>query len=144
MKAFHYLTAAFCFVSLACDDSTTSQPKHSNASAYSVSTDSCLNNNSLLKTNQNSKLSYSFSDDSILIKVFLATNCCPDKNRFVTSASIYNDSLHLIVNDTAQGLCDCICNYEIQTIVKAFNFDTLRFTCEYEDTLYLSDAIAIQ
>jgi hypothetical protein len=144
MGTFRILAAACLFFSFACDDSSINQTKDSHASAYSLSIDSCQKNHPLLKTSQNSMLSYSFSNDSIIIKAFFISNCCPEKNRFVTSTTLHNDSLKLMVRDTAQGLCDCPCNYEIQTIVKAFNYDTLHFACEYHGEPYLSEAIAIQ
>lgn len=55
---------------------------------------------------------YTFKKDLVLD--FCASgNCCPDKNRFDLSSKIFNDTIQIVVKDTAQNLCKCNCNYII-------------------------------
>ena len=73
--------------------------------------------------------------------VVVEANCCPEINRFKTSTTVKSDSIYLEVHDTAVGLCDCNCLYEIQTVIKGKGIDSIHFTCEYYDSLLVDELI---
>ena len=74
---------------------------------------------------------YNFHEN-LALEFCLPANCCPDSNRFDHSYTISNDTIYFTVLDTAQDLCDCICNYKIQTEISGLLRDAYIFQCLYD------------
>ena len=79
---------------------------------------------------------YSFFADSLIISVLVASNCCPDENRFSVSTAFLKDSIVVSIADTAESLCDCVCNYKIQIVSDNITQDSLYFSCTYSDSVH--------
>jgi len=62
-------------------------------------------------------------------------NCCPDSNRFSLSYGIRNDTITVVVVDTAAHLCRCICRYVIRGEFKDLPLDHYVFACNYDNKL---------
>ena len=79
---------------------------------------------------------YTFNGD-LELEFCLPANCCPDSNRFDYNYAISNDTIYFTVLDTAKNLCDCICNYKIETKIIDLFKDAYIFQCLYYDsTIY--------
>lgn len=76
-----------------------------------------LNKSSLI----DSCFSYLFNEN-LVVDFCVTGNCCPDKDRYIITSSIVEDSIFITVKDTAKNLCRCICNYiihgEFQSLTK--------------------------
>jgi hypothetical protein len=133
-----YSLLAVSTLLISCKDSTTNSPKTNNHNVYSIAVDGCQN--ALNKrASSDSIQSFEFNDDSLKIIIHVTANCCPEIDRFITTTTIDEDSVHLQVQDVAKGLCNCNCPYEIQTVVKREGIDSIYFTCEYYDSLIVTE-----
>ena len=77
---------------------------------------------------------WSFTEN--LIADFCVTaNCCPDTDRFQLGYSIKAGAIHVMVQDTAQNLCRCICPYLIHAEFSELEKDSYHFFVEYNDSV---------
>ncbi|HEX2959950.1 MAG TPA: hypothetical protein VHO70_24150 [Chitinispirillaceae bacterium] len=133
MNKLIYLLITVFIVIVSCNQVATNCPEKNPLTVYSKAS-GCKR--ALYKSfSGDSICGYEFFDDSLKITIKVQANCCPETNRFTTSTSVKEDSVHLKVRDTAKELCDCICPYEIQTIIKGAAVDSIYFTCEYNTSL---------
>ena len=63
-------------------------------------------------TSEDSCFFSQFKQD-ILIDFCVTANCCPDTSRFQTSSAVSNDTIFIVVADTAANRCLCDCPYRI-------------------------------
>ncbi len=138
MNRLFCLLAITLIFSISCNESSTTSPEKNMLSAYSIAIDGCKSS----ALSKDPVKSYEFFDDSLKIRILVEANCCPGDNRFITSTSIKNDSVHLRVHDTAMGICDCNCLYEIQTVISKKGLDSIYFTCEYQNSLIVDKLIS--
>lgn len=87
---------------------------------------------SLQKNYSDSCFSYSFFD-KLSIDFCVTGNCCPEKNRFLITSTVVNDSIFIAVADTADELCDCICNYIIHGEFESLPLDKYFVKCFSND-----------
>ena len=87
-----------------------------------------------------SLFSYQFDEEKLLIDFCVTANCCPDSNRFSLSYEILSDSLAIAVEDTADGLCNCVCPYIIHVELYDLPLNHYVFSCNYYNSIvYLED-----
>jgi len=104
------ITVIIMLLFLSCKEKST-DPQNAEI-AFSVSSSKCALHGLAKGSILDSLFTYSFSND-LLIDFSVWSNCCPDSNRFIINQSSRADTLNVMVLDTAQHLCHCICPYVI-------------------------------
>ena len=91
----------------------------------------CLNNQ-FIKTGvrDSSRFYYDFQQN-LELELVLQANCCPDSNRFDHLTEVRQDTIFFTVLDTAQNLCNCICDYVVQTEISGLLKDAYVLQCVY-------------
>lgn len=56
---------------------------------------------------------YKFNHDTLSLNFSAPGNCCPDSNRFEAYSFLKKDTIFIMVTDTAEYRCRCICTYYI-------------------------------
>jgi len=92
----------------------------------------CQNSALMDNTASDSGFSYSFGQN-LIVDFYVSANCCPDSNRFELFDRICNDTIYVTVIDTADHLCDCICNYQIHFEKCNLPLNSYLFYCKYND-----------
>lgn len=80
--------------------------------SFSFRSSKCTGNVLLQRTNNDSSFTYSFTD-KLMIDFSVIANCCPDSNRFIVSNTFRDDTLLIMIVDTAEYVCRCLCPYFI-------------------------------
>jgi hypothetical protein len=76
--------------------------------------------------------SYQFHD-ALTMEFCMTGNCCPDSNRFSFRHSLIQDTILIVVSDTAAHLCRCTCNYLLRAEVNNLERDDYLVLCVRED-----------
>jgi hypothetical protein len=63
----------------------------------------------------------------------MPANCCPDSNRFAFSYSVKNDTIFMVVTDTAERNCYCFCSYTIHAEFENLPLTRYVFYCTRPD-----------
>ena len=98
-------------VHFSCGDKSTGPGSPAGVS-FSWQSSKCIGGGSAKVSGIDSLFAYSFKD-SLVIDFSVTSNCCPDSNRFSVSTIAGTDTLAVVVADTAEHLCRCICTYMI-------------------------------
>lgn len=145
MNIRYYITITTLICIASCLQFSINTDENTSIMLYSKAIDGCQNNSDLERYSNTDNLQYEYFHDSLVIKVLVEANCCPEINRFKTSVFKSNDTLNLEVRDVEEQQCHCICSYEIQTVYKSTGIDSIYFTCEYIsqnlDSLIISELI---
>lgn len=139
MKTYRFiicLFTIFMIIQTGCDKSVGPE-KYSSASIVQIP--GCKTTGLSKNSNQtDSCFTYQFHD--VLIVDFCAAgNCCPDSNRFSIKDAISNDTITVVIADTAAHLCRCLCTYILHGEFFDLPFDNYLFLVKRED--YSSQAI---
>ena len=81
-----------------------------------------------------SSFSYTFTD-KLIVDFSVPANCCPDSNRFIVSNTFNNDTLLIMVVDTAEYVCKCICTYLIRAVYENLTNDHYIVRCTLENKI---------
>jgi len=92
------------------------------------------------KTTAEACFDYSFKD-TLQVSLCLPANCCPDSNRFDFTFGFSQDTITFSVQDTAAGLCDCLCTYRVFANISGLSQNTYIFNCYYKDSLCYSEEV---
>ena len=87
--------------------------------------------------------SYQFTQNAA-VDFCVYANCCPDSNRFSLSYEIRNDTLAVVVVDTAAHMCRCLCNYAIHAEFMNLPADRYVFYCRYSEELVYCEVLERQ
>ena len=88
-----------------------------------------------------SGFSYRF-DKNLIVDFSVTANCCPDSNRFNLFYEVSNNTITVIVDDTAAHLCKCVCPYIIHAEFYDLPLQKYVFICNYEDKIvYREDVL---
>jgi hypothetical protein len=104
------ITGCIMSLLLSCKEDTT-DPQNTEI-VFSANGSTCASHGLAKGSTLDSLFTYSFSND-LLIDFSVWSNCCPDSNRFFINQFFSADTLHVVVTDTAQHLCRCVCPYVI-------------------------------
>jgi len=115
-----------------CSDKSTSPENQQIGLLYQIR--GCQPSGRAKLSSSDSCFSYQFNKD-LVIDFCVTANCCPDSNRFSLSYGIRNDTITVVVVDTAAHLCRCICRYVIRGEFKDLPLDHYVFACNYDNKL---------
>jgi len=87
-----------------------------------------------------SGFSYKFNQ-TLTVDFYVVANCCPDSNRFNLFYEINNNTITVIVNDTAANLCKCVCPYIIHAEFFDLPLQKYVFICNYGDKIVYREDI---
>lgn len=115
-----------------CSDKSTGPENQQTALLYQIA--GCQHGGLAKSSLSDSCFSYQFQKD-LVIDFCASANCCPDSNRFRLSYGIRNDTIAVVVADTAANLCYCICGYIIHAEFRDLPLDEYLFSCSYNGKL---------
>lgn len=80
-------------------------------------------------TAADSCFSYEF-ETSLIVEFCITANCCPDSNRFELSFEVVDDTITVVIADTAANLCRCVCTYHIHAEFTNLPLNRYHITCQ--------------
>ncbi len=135
--AMRIMVSAALVALLSCKDTpTTPAPS---AGGFEASSSTC-GSPALGKRSADSVLTYVFTD-RLVIDFSVAANCCPDSGRFVITSQVGLDTIDIMVADTAERRCRCICTYYVHTEFTGLREDQYVVRCRLSATQGTGDII---
>ncbi len=115
-----------------CSDKSTGPENQQSGLLYQIR--GCQHGGLAKLSSSDSCFSYQFKKD-LVMDFRVTANCCPDSNRFSLSYGIRNDTIAVVVVDTAANLCYCICRYFIRAEFRDLPLDRYIFSCTCDGKL---------
>ena len=99
----------------------------------------------LIKTSIRDSVCFYYTfEQNLDLEFCVQANCCPDTNRFDFLTNVRNDTIYFTVLDTARNLCDCSCEYLVQTEIAGLQNDRYNFQCIYYNEIIYDTMLVSQ